>query len=130
MNKTNDKTFLLYDTGHLFFAKTDYELILKKYITRINHIHFKDIRKKIVKKSLSENLSFRNAFLKGVFTVPGDGYINYKSIIKILYDNNYKKWLIVEAEQDPKKANPFKYAKIAYKYLSNTLSEIGYNIEL
>ena len=128
LDNTNDKTSLLFDTGHILFAKGNYESILKKYISRVNHIHCKDIRKKILNKSLSNDLSFRDSFLEGVFTVPGDGCINYKPLFEILYDNKYSKWLIVEAEQDPKKANPLKYAKIGYKYLNKKLTEVGYKI--
>ena len=128
LENTNDSTSLLFDTGHILFAEGDYTSVLKKYISRINHIHCKDIRKKALKESLSEDLSFRNSFLKGVFTVPGDGCINYKPLFEILFDNKYSKWLIVEAEQDPKIANPIKYAKIGYKYLNKTLTEIGYKI--
>ena len=128
MNNTNDKTFLLYDTGHLLFAEANYEIILKKYISRINHIHCKDIRKNILKKSLNEDLSFRKSFLEGVFTVPGDGCIDYEPLIKILYENNYNRWLIIEAEQDPEKANPFEYAKIGYNYLTSTIKKVGYDL--
>jgi len=128
INETNDKTFLLYDTGHLFFAQTDYINIIKKYIFRINHVHLKDIRKKNLENSLKNDLSFRNSFLNGVFTVPGDGCIDYKPLLKLLYENGYDKWMIIEAEQDPKKANPLKYAKIGYNYLKKTLEEIGYQI--
>ena len=91
-------------------------------------MHCKDIRKEILNRSLSNDLSFRDSFLEGVFTVPGDGYINYKPLFETLYDNKYSKWLIVEAEQDPKKANPLKYAKIGYKYLNRILTEVGYRI--
>ena len=128
LDNTNDRTSLLFDTGHIFFAKGDYESILKKYVSRVNHVHCKDIRKEILNKSLSNDLSFRDSFLEGVFTVPGDGYINYKPLFETLYDNKYSKWLIVEAEQDPKKAIPLKYAKIGYKYLNKILTEVGYKI--
>ena len=128
LNETNDKTFLLYDTGHLLFGQADYEKVLKKYISRINHVHCKDIRKNILDNSIKKDLSFRNSFLDGVFTVPGDGCIDYKPLIKILYENNYNNWLVVEAEQDPLKANPFIYAKVGYKYLKNIVIEIGYKI--
>ena len=128
LNETNDKTFLLYDTGHLLFGQADYEKILKKYISRINHVHCKDIRKNILDNSLKNNLSFRNSFLDGVFTVPGDGYIDYRPLVKVLYENNYNDWLVVEAEQDPVKANPFAYAKIGYNYLKNIVIETGYKI--
>jgi len=126
MNNTNQNTFLLYDTGHLLFAEANFERVLKNYISRINHVHCKDIRQNILENSLKNDLSFRESFLDGVFTVPGDGCIDYEPLFKILYENNYDKWLIIEAEQDPKKANPFEFAKIGYIYLSNTLKKIDY----
>jgi len=126
MNNTNQNTFLLYDTGHLLFAEANYERVLKNYISKINHVHCKDIRQNILKNSLKNDLSFRESFLDGVFTVPGDGCIDYEPLFKILCENNYDKWLIIEAEQDPKKANPLEFAKIGYNYLSNTLKKIDY----
>ncbi len=125
---TNDNTFLLYDTGHLMFAEANYERVLKNYISRINHVHCKDIRKDIFLHSTENDLSFRNSFLKGVFTVPGDGCIDYNPLIKILYESNYKEWLIIEAEQDPKKANPLEYAKKGYNYLYEVIKNNGYSI--
>ena len=100
--------------------------MLKKYISRINHIHCKDIRKNILDISLKNDLSFRDSFLKGVFTVPGDGCIDYEPLIKILFENVYQNWLVIEAEQDPNKANPYKYAKIGYNYLTKVLLNTGY----
>jgi len=126
MNNTNQNTFLLYDTGHLLFAEANYERVLRNYISKINHVHCKDIRQNILKNSLKNDLSFRESFLDGVFTVPGDGCIDYEPLFKILHENNYDKWLIIEAEQDPKKANPLEFAKIGYNYLSNTLKKIDY----
>ena len=41
-------------------------------------MHCKDIRKSVLEKSLKEDLSFREAFLEGAFTVPGDGRIGIK----------------------------------------------------
>ena len=126
MENTNDNTFLLYDTGHLLFAQANYERVLKNYISKINHIHCKDIRKNILENSLENDLSFRASFLDGVFTVPGDGCIDYEPLFKILYENSYENWLIIEAEQDPIKANPLEYAKIGYTYLIKCLECINY----
>ncbi len=126
MNNTNDNTYLLYDTGHLLFAEANYERVLKNYISKINHVHCKDIRKDVLENSLKNDLSFRESFLDGVFTVPGDGCINYEPLFKILYNNNYEKWLIIEAEQDPKKANPLEYAKIGFNYLITKLQNVDY----
>ena len=60
--------------------------------------------------------------------MPGDGCIDYKPIFEVLKDKNYDGWLVVEAEQDPAKANPFEYAKIGYKYLTETLQSSGITI--
>ena len=128
MNNTNQNTFLLYDTGHLLFAEANYERVLKNYISKINHVHCKDIRQNILKNSLKNDLSFRESFLDGVFTVPGDGCIDYEPLFEILYQNNYDKWLIIEAEQDPKKANPLEYAKIGFSYLSSKLKKVDYEL--
>ena len=128
VNLTNDYTFLLYDTGHLMFAEANYERILKNYISKINHVHCKDIRKDTFLNAIKDDLSFRDSFLNGVFTVPGDGCIDYEPLIKVLFESNYKNWLIIEAEQDPKKANPLEYAKIGYNYLYKTIVNNGYSV--
>ena len=98
------------------------------YSSRLRHIHCKDIRKDVLDKSLKEDLSFRGAFLEGAFTVPGDGCIDYKPLFDILKKNNYSGWLVVEAEQDPKKANPLEYAIKGYKYLTETLKKSNIQI--
>jgi len=128
MNETNDTVKLTIDTGHMLFAGGNSLKIIRDFKEKIAHVHCKDMREKVLKKSLSEDLSFRHAFLEGAFTVPGDGCIDYKPIFNELVKNNYQGWLVVEAEQDPKKANPFEYAKIGFNYLKKTSSECGLKI--
>ena len=84
------------------------------------------IDKNILDKSLKNDSTFRQAFLDGAFTVPGDGCIDYKPFLTVLKNRNYEGWLVVEAEQDPAKANPFEYAKIGYDYLSKTAKAVSY----
>ena len=60
--------------------------------------------------------------------MPGDGCIDYKPLFDELKKNDYSGWLVVEAEQDPQKANPFEYAKIGYKYLTETLSKANIKV--
>ena len=128
LENTNDSVKLTLDTGHMLFAKGNFLNIINNFRDRVIHIHCKDIRENILKKSLSEDLSFREAFLEGAFTVPGDGCIDYKPLFDILKNNNYKGWLVVEAEQDPKKANPFEYAIKGYKYITDTLKKSNLEI--
>jgi inosose dehydratase len=108
---------LLYDTGHAVFAGIDHVKLLEKYILKTIHIHLKDIRKDVLARVRSEKMSFLNAVREGVFTVPGDGMIDFAGVFKILGDNNYKGWFIVEAEQDPAKTNPFEYALHARRFI-------------
>ncbi len=128
LENTDDSVKLTLDTGHMLFAQGNSLKMLKNFSDRVIHIHCKDIRKNVLDKSLKEDLSFRGAFLEGAFTVPGDGCIDYKPLFDVLKEKNYSGWLVVEAEQDPAKANPFEYAKIGYKYLTETLNSS--NIEI
>ncbi len=123
IENTHESVKLTLDTGHMLFAKGDSKYILQNYHERILHVHCKDIRKQVLEKSLKEDLSFRGAFLEGAFTVPGDGCIDYQPLFNVLKNNNYSGWLVVEAEQDPAKANPLEYAKIGYNYLKDTLKK-------
>ena len=130
LDNTHESVKLTLDTGHMFFAKGESIKIIEDYKTRLKHVHCKDIRKNVLEKSLKEDLSFRGAFLEGAFTVPGDGCIDYKPLFDILKKNNYSGWLVVEAEQDPKKANPLEYAIKGYKYLTETLNKSDIKIDI
>lgn len=112
-----DKVKLLFDTGHLVFSGEDPIKIYQTYQDRIYHIHFKDIRQKVAEEVVSEKDSFLSGVKKGVFTVPGDGMIDFKPIWQAIQDSQYSGWIVVEAEQDPAKANPFEYALKARKYI-------------
>ncbi len=109
--------FLLFDSGHLSFAGINPETVLKKYVNRVKHVHLKDIRKEMVEKSRAERWSFLKGVREGVFTVPGDGDVDFAPIFSILEEAGYEGWVVVEAEQDPAKANPLEYAIKARKYI-------------
>ncbi len=110
---------LLLDTGHLYYAGVDPLVVTQKYGDRIKHVHLKNIRKSVLDQSIAKGLSFLNSIREGSFTVPGDqaGVINFKPILEELGKANYEGWLVVEAEQDPNKANPLQYALMARNYL-------------
>jgi len=130
LENTADQVKLILDTGHMLFARGNSIEVATDFKDRIIHVHCKDMRKNVLDKSLKEDLSFQRAFLEGAFTVPGDGCIDYKPFLNLLKKNGYKGWLVVEAEQDPAKANPFEYAKIGYQYLSRVCKEVNLDIVL
>ena len=119
MENTDPELFnLLFDSGHLAYCGEDYMYVLKKYINRIKHVHLKDIRPDVVADVKSKGESFLQGVRKGTFTVPGDGVIDFEPIFKVLEENNYEGYVLVEAEQDPAIANPFEYAKKARAYIA------------
>lgn len=115
---------LLYDTGHALYGGYDPLELLKKYFGRIQYVHVKDVRRDVLEYVRKENIDFRTAVLKGLFTVPGDGCIDFAPIFKELIERNYNGWIIVEAEQDPAVAHPYKYAKMAKDYIDATVMSI------
>ncbi len=120
METTDDNVWLLFDSGHFVYSEGNEEAglrILKKYIHRTAHVHLKDIRPEALKRVKDEKLSFLDGVRLGTFTVPGDGFIKFEPIFDILQKNNYAGWMVVEAEQDPAKANPLEYALKARKYI-------------
>ncbi len=112
--------FLLFDTGHLAFAGEDAVAVLKKYVHRTKHVHLKSIRKNVIAEGKAKGYSFLDCVRAGAFTVPGDGDFDFRPVFDILSDADYEGWVVVEAEQDPAKANPFEYALLARKYIRET----------
>jgi inosose dehydratase len=109
MNETKE-IFLLGDTGHLAFAGENPVEVFKKYKSRLGHVHLKNIRPEIIRRARLDRWSFDRSVREGAFTVPGDGGLDFKPIFALLNEINYEGWVVVEAEQDPLKANPLEYA--------------------
>ena len=109
---------LLYDTGHFAYCGADPLEMVKKYADRIRHVHLKDIRREVAERVRRENLSFLEGVRQGAFTIPGDGCIEFEPIFQVLEENGYEGYMLVEAEQDPAKADPLEYAIRARKYIA------------
>jgi len=118
LNETKPEYVALnYDSGHFYFSFEDPVAAVKKYISRIKHVHLKDVRQGERENCKDKDMSFMSAVGSGVFTVPGDGVIDFTSIFQVLESNKYQGWMVVEAEQDPGKAHPLTYAKMARKFI-------------
>jgi len=128
MAATGSSVGLLLDTGHLTFAGGDVLATTRRHGARINHVHCKDIRGDVLERLTVGNMSFLNCVLEGVFTVPGDGMIDYGPFAKLLADIGYAGWVVVEAEQDPAKANPLKMAQIGHDALTKAFSDADFSI--
>jgi inosose dehydratase len=120
MESTSPAVGLLLDTGHATFAGADPSALAQRYAARIVHVHAKDVRTRVRARARSEDWSFLRAVLEGVFTVPGDGSIDFARVFAEL--PRYSGWVILEAEQDPKLAEPFKYASMGFRNLRELLA--------
>jgi inosose dehydratase len=118
MANTGDAVGLLLDTGHLTYAGDDPAQVATRYARRIVHVHCKDVRREVLAHCRNRDSSFLNAVLEGVFTVPGDGMVDYRSVLEPIARSGYQGWLVVEAEQDPAVAPPMKYATMGFQNLS------------
>lgn len=119
MEMTAEPMHLLLDTGHLTFAGADPAEFADAWRDRISHVHAKDVRLEVMGDVKAHDKSFLDAVVDGVYTVPGDGMVDYDSVFANL--EGYDGWVVVEAEQDPKKANPLHYAKLGHANLMRYL---------
>src|SRR5215470_1139239 len=125
MAVTGDKVGLLLDTGHAAYAGVDPAALARRYGARIRHVHCKDVRHEVLARVRADDTSFLDAVLTGVFTVPGDGCIDFSGALAELAAADYNGWLVVEAEQDPEKAPPFAYARLGFTQLRAAAAGAG-----
>ena len=119
---------LLFDAGHLAFAGGDPLAMIDKHHARISHVHTKDIRQPVVDALDFKSESFLDAVIKGAFTVPGDGSLDFDAIVARLGSYGYEGWFVIEAEQDPKTAPPLEMAHTGYAALMKALNAAGYEV--
>jgi inosose dehydratase len=121
MSLTRNEVGLLLDTGHCYMGGGDPLEILRVHGARVCHVHCKDVRKSVVEIASNRQWSFPECILNGVFTVPGDGDLDFEDIVGELLDRGYEGWLVVEAEQDPTVAPSAPYAKKGFEALHSIL---------
>lgn len=119
---------LLYDAGHMAMAGGDVLRVIDKHHARISHVHTKDVRQAVIDGLDRSRESFLDAVVKGAFTVPGDGSLDFAAIVQRLADHGYQGWFVVEAEQDPRKAPPLPTSAKGNRELHRVLGLAGYEI--
>ena len=125
---TKPPVHLLLDTGHARWGGADPAGLARAYRERIGHVHCKDVREAKMRESNAGDWSFLDSILGmgrdlGVYTVPGDGMIDYVAMFRAL--RGYSGWVVLEAEQDPKKAPALPYARKGVARIRAALEEAG-----
>ena len=121
---------LLFDAGHMAFAGGDVLRVIDNHQKRISHVHTKDVRNSVINSLDRSKESFLDAVVKGAFTVPGDGSLDFEEIVKRLASYGYEGWFVVEAEQDPVKNPPLEMARVGHKELLRVMAAAGYEVIL
>jgi len=128
MKHSGEGLRLLYDAGHMAFAGGDVLRVIDNHHTRISHVHTKDVRQAVLDGIDRSRDSFLDAVIKGAFTVPGDGSLDFVAIVSRLASYGYEGWFVVEAEQDPRKSPPREMAKIGHRQLVRVMAAAGYSV--
>lgn len=126
MSATGEAVHLLLDTGHAAWGGSDPAVLAARYRGRISHVHTKDVRRPVMARANAGDWSFLASVVEGVYTVPGDGMVDYGAVFRAL--PGYSGWVVIEAEQDPAKANPMAYARMGYAHLQETLRRAGFEV--
>ena len=128
MNHSGSALLLLLDTGHMAFAGGDVLAVIDKYHARIRHVHAKDVRQTVLDGVDRARESFLDAVVKGAFTVPGDGTLDFEAIGRSLAERGYEGWIVVEAEQDPVVNPPLRMAKLGHAELVRSMTAAGFEV--
>ncbi|MCD7111478.1 myo-inosose-2 dehydratase [Rhizobium sp. DKSPLA3] len=108
---------LLLDTGHAAAAGFAYTQLIERFGDRIVHIHLKDVRAPILDRVRAHDLSFNDGVRSGMFTVPGDGSLDFAPLARFVRESGYRGWLVVEAEQDPAIVPPLPAVTAAFHHI-------------
>jgi inosose dehydratase len=118
---------LLLDTGHCWYGGGNPERVARHHMARVAHIHAKNVRPDIARKVARERLSFLEGVRQGSFTVPGDdaGAVDFPPVLKLAAEHRYAGWLVIEAEQDPVRYNPYEYQSLGLNSLREMARAAG-----
>ncbi len=113
------------DTRHAALGGVKAIDVIERHPERIAHVHCKDIRGAVHAQARRTGKSFLDGVLVGMFTVPGDGSIDFGAVMKALKTIGYSGWIIIEAEQDPAIADPREYGALGLATLKREAAAAG-----
>jgi len=129
LESTGASVGMTIDTGHAALGGVDAVALIRTHPQRVAHVHCKDIRGEIFRKIKAEGGSFLGGVLDGMFTVPGDGDLDFRKVVQALAAIDYCGWIIIEAEQDPAIADPRRYGELGLTTLRREAAAAGLRVE-
>ena len=113
------------DTGHAALGGIDAAALIRRHPGRVAHVHTKDVRRAVFARVQADGKSFLDGVLAGMFTAPGDGNLDFETVMRALADIGYAGWIVIEAEQDPKLADPRVYSRLGLETLKRAATAVG-----
>jgi inosose dehydratase len=118
---------LCLDTGHAVYGGADAVAEAEKYRSILRFVHIKDCDEKVLAEARRKHLTFDQAIEEKVFTIIGNGSIDFPAFFRTLERNKYSGWMVVE--QDVKfGATPIPPAQsiaASLRYLRGVLQELA-----
>jgi len=109
---------ICFDTGHHSYAGFDPVAFMKRYISRISYMHFKDIDPKVKADVIANRTGFYDACGQGIFCKLGLGDVDFPTVRQVLLDNGFEGWCTVEQDCDPTlDVSPMEDSKYNREYL-------------
>jgi inosose dehydratase len=95
---SGSKIGLCLDTGHCAYAGGDPAMDAEKFREVLKFIHIKDIDAKVMAEVRSSQMNFAQAIAANVFTIIGQGSVDFPAFFAVLEKNDYSGWMVVEQD--------------------------------
>lgn len=89
---------LCLDTGHCEYGGGDTVTEAGKFANVLRFLHIKDVDNKILEEARRKKLNFEQAIEEKVFTIIGQGSIDFPALFRLLDKNNYSGWMVIEQD--------------------------------
>lgn len=111
---------LCVDTGHSAYAGIDPVALIRRYGSRVRHMHLKNIDKSVHAACMADEEGFFESIARGIFCPLGQGVVDFTQVRDVLAEIGYQGMAVVEQDVDPTgDASPLKNAQESFGYLAS-----------
>ncbi len=117
---------LCLDTGHYVYGGGDPVEALRRFGTRVEYLHFKDVRAAVLEQARADGVGFLDGVRRGVFSELGAGAIDFAAVRDELAKMGYQGWAVVEQDvdlNDPACSPPLESAQASRRHLAQVFGD-------